>query len=79
LLHGKGCDRLTLTNHKTLLARSDAVLIDDQQATVCKFIAAGGLGVVFPSRHNDLYAMADDPVPYVVAQLKEHVHALQVS
>ena len=75
-------DRFTFTAHKHLLARPDAVLIDDRQETVERFVAHGGQGILFPSRHNSLWCRAADPVGYVTQQLKqmkERDNALAVS
>jgi len=69
--------RLVLTGCKPLLARPDAILIDDREETVNKFITAGGQGVVFPCRHNRLHYITD-PLDYVVTQLKERRDALSL-
>ncbi len=50
--HGAGFDRFILTTHKTLLARPDAVLIDDTPKNVDKFIAAGGQAILFQQPWN---------------------------
>lgn len=50
---------------KELLAAPDRTLIDDSEKNVNKFIAAGGQGIIFPSRANRLYKSAHDPLPSV--------------
>ena len=70
-----------LTEHKSLFARPGSVLIDDREETVLRFAGPcyGGAAILFPSRHNRLCPLADDPLPYVAEQLKELRHALKVS
>lgn len=67
----EGLYRLRLTYDKTEFARSDAVLIDDQESTVEKFVLAGGKGIVFPAYHNNLSQYRHDPVKYVKEQLEK--------
>jgi len=67
---GRTFDRLIPTGYKHLLARKDAILIDDREETVEKFRkAGGGRGIVFPTQHNSLYAFKHRPVSYVREQL----------
>lgn len=54
---------------KTLLASTGSLLIDDSQQTCSKFILAGGLSIVFPTRGNSFHALSDDPVSYVKEKL----------
>lgn len=75
---GDGFDRLVITNHKHLLAKPGVILIDDREESVRKFIAVGGDGLTFPSRHNYLYQYANDPVSYLSHLFKERHDALQV-
>ncbi len=63
-IFGQDFNRFIITSHKHLLAQENVVLVDDREATVKKFIVAGGKGVVFPSPHNHLYEL-DNPVKYV--------------
>lgn len=58
-----------ITGQKYRLAQG-ALLIDDREENVDRFIAAGGQGIVFPSRGNDLFQMAADPVRYVQKMLE---------
>jgi len=67
---GQSFDRMIPTGYKHLLARKDAILIDDRQETVEKFRAAGGRSIIFPTQHNSLYAFKRDPVSYVQKQLQ---------
>lgn len=50
---------------KAQLAVPGSLLIDDRQENVERFIEAGGQGIVFPTRGNELYQLADNPVGYV--------------
>jgi 5'(3')-deoxyribonucleotidase len=68
-----------ITNHKHLLACLNRVLIDDREATIDKFRLHDGKGIIFPSRHNSLHSLANDPVQYIHTQLKEHCDALSLS
>lgn len=57
--------RFVVTRHKELSAKPGVVLIDDNAATVQKFVDAGGHGIVFPSRHNYLWPYADNAIAFV--------------
>lgn len=76
---GGGFDRLALSQHKTLLARPGAILVDDKDEAVKSFITGGGLaGVVFPRLHNSMRGRAGRPVAHVASALrywKEQPHA----
>lgn len=72
---GSHFNRYTFTADKPALAKKGIILIDDRQDTVEKFIAAGGLGIVFPRHHNCNYQYKSDPVSYVKQQLRELSHA----
>jgi 5'(3')-deoxyribonucleotidase len=62
-------NRCFINPNKHLLAKPGAILIDDKEENVRKFIAAGGDGIIFPSLGNSLHRLADDPVPYVKQML----------
>lgn len=69
---GKYFDRLILTNHKEMLAKSDVVLIDDSEKNVSKFIAAGGKAILFPQYWNanvEILTEALNPIEYVEQEL----------
>lgn len=68
---GMTFERFVITQHKTLLARAGTLLIDDREDTVKAFEAAGGQGLLFPSRHNTLYRWADDPAKYLSGVLRK--------
>jgi len=85
---GHKFDRFCITPHKYLLAKEGALLIDDSPHNVETFRSAGGRALLFPSRGNDLYRWADDPVPALEAIIKggfapvprkEPYHALDLS
>lgn len=44
---------------KELMARNDAVLIDDNDRNCSKFFAAGGTAILFPQRWNSGYKVAN--------------------
>jgi len=59
-----------ITEKKYLLAKPEAVLVDDNDEVVQKFVQAGGRGVVFPriwnSRHEVYAKYKDDTDKYVL-------------
>ena len=61
--------RFIMLRDKHRLAKPGAVLIDDSDANVKAFNAAGGYGIVFPTLGNSLYEHASNPVKYVKEQL----------
>jgi 5'(3')-deoxyribonucleotidase len=62
---------IVITPHKHLLARPNAVLIDDSPDKVEKFRQYGGSAVLFPRQWNDGPDMLGDAlVPYVVDQVR---------
>lgn len=65
-----GFDRVVITGHKHLLARPGNVLVDDREESVEQFIDAGGQGIVFPSRYNSLHWQAENPVRFVLTELR---------
>lgn len=71
-----------LTGYKFLLSRPGTVLLDDSEKNLQKFTSlehgGGGSGILFPSRHNRLYPIADEPMPYVIGHIKELRHALAI-
>ena len=73
---GPHFDRFAITPHKHLFANPDTLLIDDRDETVRRFTDYGGVGLVFPARHNRLHRLADDPVRYLETVLKKEVVAL---
>ena len=56
---------------KSLLARPDALLIDDKDENVDEFIAAGGQGILVPRPWNRAYKQADNSANVVREQLEE--------
>jgi hypothetical protein len=56
-----------ITPRKHLLARPDALLIDDNQENIGNFIAHGGHGVLVPRPWNDLYGR--DPLKHLDEEL----------
>lgn len=75
-------NRLVITNHKHLLAKPGALLIDDREATIDKFVAAGmgrSDGILFPARHNSLHHYRTYPIEYLETILKERTDAPKVS
>jgi len=66
---GEDFDRFIITKHKYLLANPETLLIDDREEAVAKFRNWGGLGAVFPSRHNGLHCFAYNPVAYLIDHL----------
>jgi 5'(3')-deoxyribonucleotidase len=75
---GKRFDRFLLTPHKTLFANESAVLIDDRESNIQKFVEAGGEGILFPTYHNCLHEKRDDPMSFIREKLEEVCCALQV-
>lgn len=61
--------RTFVTGNKPLIAGPGLFLIDDRQDTVEKFIERGGVGILFPARHNDLWQHANNPMPKVAELL----------
>jgi 5'(3')-deoxyribonucleotidase len=47
-----------------------AILIDDREANLEKFAQVGGRTILFPNRGNQLYKLADDPLPHVLQVLE---------
>lgn len=68
---GELFDRFVLTPHKHIFACNSAVLIDDQEENVNRFIGAAGRGILFPARWNSLYLHRHDPVKYISTILEE--------
>jgi hypothetical protein len=55
---------------KQILARPDALLIDDRDGPIDAFAAAGGNAIRFPRPWNEDRAIAADPMPHVLRCLK---------
>ena len=68
---GKPFDDFELSTNKSRLAAPDRVLIDDSDAEVEAFIAAGGKAILFPSVSNRLHCRAHHPLDYVRQALEE--------
>lgn len=62
-------DKLICTKHKHLLAKPDAVLIDDRYNNGINFITGGGRSILFPNQGNYMWKQANDPMPYVTQEL----------
>ena len=67
----KSASRL-IGNCKPHCAHAGALLIDDSPTNCTQFVQAGGRALLFPGLGNDLHPFADDPMPYVRAQLRLH-------
>lgn len=63
--------QFAITPHKEIFAQPGVVLIDDREENIERFKAAGGSGILFPTKGNGLHGQAADPIPYVQQQLKE--------
>lgn len=68
---GPDFTRFCLTPHKEIFARHGAILIDDREENINKFVEAGGIGIVFPSLGNSLHELRSNPVLYVQQKLEE--------
>jgi len=66
--HGTHFRRYVLGEHKHLLAKSDALLIDDNQKNVERFVENGGKSILFPRPWNRLHHI-DEPMGYVKEML----------
>lgn len=66
---GNRFDRFALTAHKHLLANPNTILIDDREQNVTRFLAAGGVGIMFPCRYNS-YHEVTDPVSHIQSVLE---------
>ncbi len=66
---GSRFDKFELTTRKHLFAQSGVVLIDDKEQNINEFRAAGGQGILFPTRGNAHYAISKDPVNYLALSL----------
>lgn len=53
------------------MAKPGALLIDDSDKNVEKFVAHGGDAIIFPQRWNSLHAVSEDPADYVLRLLSE--------
>ncbi len=58
-------DRFVLTPHKHIFVGPNVLLIDDLEENINNFVAVGGDGLVFPSRHNCLHRFANNPMHHV--------------
>lgn len=70
---GLGCsefDRLVPLRHKYLLANPTTLLVDDSDANVDAFVAAGGHGLLLPAHHNRYHHWAADPMRRVRPRLR---------
>lgn len=75
---GKMCRNYVLTNQKHLLARPDAILIDDFGWNCEQFRAGGGRAVLYPRPWND-GPILDDAETYnrVMAGVQGHVEDIE--
>lgn len=60
-----------ITSQKHLLARPDAVLIDDHPDHCKRFAEHGGASILFPGLGNEHHALRHDPLPHVLARLSD--------
>lgn len=58
-------NRYVITRHKHLLANKDSILVDDRESTVSKFCQYGGKAILFPTNHNSLFSLREDPMKHV--------------
>jgi len=65
---GTDFDRFVITPHKHLFAKEGTVLIDDKEENVQKFKAAGGRGIVFPTKGNCCHHI-EEPLEFVRGSL----------
>lgn len=70
-------DKLILTRDKATIAAPDAVLIDDHDANILAWRAAGGLGVLVPRPWNTGIDRCDDAGNFDVASLLTTLAALR--
>lgn len=68
---GETFNQFILTTHKHLLARRDAVLIDDRESNLSAFKKAGGGTVVFPRIHNSSWIDRLSPLDSVKKQMSQ--------
>lgn len=76
--YGNQFDRFAITPHKEIFACENVILIDDRQENISKFRKAGGEGILFPTRGNNLYSFSDNPLKYVTPILKGMIDAPKV-
>lgn len=51
------------------MAKSGAILIDDYDVNVSKFIQNGGRAILFPQPWNENRAITEDKIDFVIGQL----------
>ena len=56
---------ILMTAHKEILARPDAILVDDRDDNIDKFVAAGGQGYLVPQPWNSKYAVFDSETDWL--------------
>lgn len=57
---------------KELMAGSGAVLIDDSDANVSRFMDAGGTAILFPQPWNELRILSADKIGYTLQELEKY-------
>jgi len=67
---GKEFNRLTITNHKELLAKKNAVLLDDSDSNCKKFLEAGGIPLLFPQPWNAAHTCVPNRIEFVKNRLR---------
>ena len=69
--YGMGFQDFVFTTHKDRLAHGNAVLIDDYDVNVSRFVDRGGMGVVFPQFWN-CNAHIDEGIEYVIDRVADY-------
>jgi 5'(3')-deoxyribonucleotidase len=62
-----------MMRHKSDCAQRGRVLIDDKERNCLDFEAAGGAAILFPRRWNRFYSFSENPLEYVLPQLRERI------
>lgn len=65
------CHKLIATPDKHLLAKPNAILIDDREVNCQRFVEHGGRSILWPSIGNRLYPMRSEPVEHVMKEIKK--------
>lgn len=69
---GRTFDRFAITCHKYEYARSDTILIDDNQDNCKAFVEHGGQAILFPRYHNNRHEYRHNPMEVVERSLARH-------
>lgn len=74
---GKDFEDYYIGHEKEKLASPKSVILDDREANVEKFIAAGGQGIVFPTYLNSFWNFRKDPLTLVVTLLTQSLNRIK--